>query len=113
MHKLIFGLVIAVFLGGIVYTVAWYGTAEEITITVTDKERIVEASGSGEDASVSSKYLVFTDKETFENTDAMFLGKFNSSDIQGRLRKDSTYTVVVYGWRWPMFSTYRNIVEIK
>ena len=113
MHKLIFGLVIAVFLGGIVYTVAWYGTEEEITITVTDKERIVEASGSGEDATVSSKYLVFTDKETFENTDALFLGKFNSSDIQGRLHKDSTYTVVVYGWRIPFLSSYRNIVEIK
>jgi hypothetical protein len=104
---------IGVLLVGIIgYNVAWFGTGEEIEITVTDKERIVESSGSGEDQSVESKYLVFTEDETFENTDVTLLGKWNSSDVQGQLRVDRTYRVKVYGWRIGFFSMYRNITEI-
>ena len=97
----------------LIIEICWWQTDEYVTITVTGKERIVETSGSGENTSVSSKYLVFSDKETFENTDVLFLGKFDSSDIQGKLKVDSTYRVKVYGWRIPLFSTYRNIVEVN
>lgn len=85
-----------------------YWTADTTTITITDKERIVERSGE----SVSSKYLVFTETETFENTDCFVRFKFNSSDIQGRLKAGKTYTVDVYGWRIPFLSLYRNIVRV-
>lgn len=83
----------------------FYNAEEAVTFTVTGKERIVESSGE----TVTSKYLVFTDVETFENTDMMFIGKFNSSDIQGKLIVDSTYTATVYGWRVPFMSMYRNL----
>lgn len=89
----------------------FYNTSETVTFTVTGKERIVETSGSGETLSVDSKYLVFTDVETFENTDMLFAGKFNSSDVQGKLFVDSTYTATVYGWRIPFLSMYRNLGE--
>lgn len=89
--------------------VAYYQTDDVVTVTVTDKERIV--TGNGE--SVSSKYLIFTDKETFQNTDLLFAGKFNSSDIQGMIRPGETYQFKVLGWRWPFLSMYRNVVQVK
>ena len=95
------------FAGG--YGAIYYNTSEVVTITVTDKERITESSGED----VTSKYLVFTETETFENTDELIFGKWNSSDVQGKLKVDSTYTVKVVGWRLSFFSMYRNIVEVK
>lgn len=82
-----------------------YLTSDMATITVTDKERIVTGSGS--------KYLVFTENEVFENIDSIIYAKFNSSDLQGKLKRGQTYTVKVYGWRIPFLSSYRNIVSIK
>jgi uncharacterized protein YabE (DUF348 family) len=95
--------------GLITYCVCYYSSVEEITITVTDKERIVETN----DGKTTSKYLVFSEGETFENQDEIIKWKFNSSDVQGKLKKDSTYTVEVIGWRIPFLSTYRNILTIK
>lgn len=102
-------LVTATILTFIGLEVAYYQTAETVTFTVTDKETIATSDGEN----VSSKYIVFTENETFENTDLFFGGKFNSSDIQGKLKKGKTYTAKVYGWRVPFFSMYRNIVVIK
>lgn len=85
-----------------------YWTAEEVRITVTEKERIT--TGSGEN--LSSKYLIFTSGEVFENTDCWRRGKFGSSDVQNALKEGGSYTVTVYGWRVPLFSMYRNIVKV-
>lgn len=79
-----------------------YGTAETITITVNNTERIEQ-----------SKYLVFTDDETFQNVDTIWYFKWNSSDVQGKLKPNQTYKVKVYGWRIPFFSSYRNIVHVE
>ncbi len=98
-----------IIIGVIVYSVAYYSSVEEVTITVTDKERIIETDGD----KTTSKYLVFSDAETFENQDEFFMGKWNSSDVQGQLKNDSTYTAKVIGWRLPLFSMYRNIISIK
>lgn len=91
-----------------------YGTRDNVTFTVTDKDRIV--TGSGEDT--SSKYLVWTENSTgkdevFENIDAWLSGKFASSDVQGQLKVGKEYNAVVYGWRIPLISQYRNIVSVK
>jgi hypothetical protein len=107
--KSIIAIFAFMFIGIITYTVAYYSSIETIEITVTDKE--ITTSSTGE--SVSSKYLIFTEGEVFENEDALFLGKWNSSDVQGQLRIGETYTVKVIGWRLPFFSMYRNIIEIK
>ena len=84
-----------------------YGTGDRATITVSDKERIVESDSDG---NTSSKYLIFTENEVFENTDSLFRMKFNSSDLQGSLKKGETYQCDVYGWRVPFLSSYRNLV---
>ena len=85
-------------------------TSTDVTVTVTDKERIAELTGEG---TTKSKYLIFTDSGTFENTDTMLFWKFNSSDIYGSIKVNQTYTFTVVGWRIPFFSSYQNIVKVK
>lgn len=82
---------------------------DSVTITITDKERIVTGSGD----SLSSKYLVHGENETFQNSDCWLLFKFDSSDVQRDLKVGGTYTIDVYGWRIPFLSWYRNIIEIE
>lgn len=109
MRKVIVIVFTTIFLLSGIGTMFYYQTQEDVEITVLDKERITVSSGDD----VESKYLVFTEDETFENVDLLFKLKFNSSDLQGQLQVDSTYTVEVVGWRIPVLSMYRNIVYIK
>lgn len=106
-------IVFLIIVVGIVVGIAYYNSDTTVEFTVTDKERIVESSGSGENLHVTSKYLVFTDTEVFENTDDIFFGKFNSSDVQSMLHVDSTYSAEVVGWRIPFLSSYRNIIKVN
>jgi hypothetical protein len=89
-----------------------YQTVEPETqrVVVTDKERQVTSDGEG---GTDSKYIVFTNKEVFENTDSLLRGKFNSSDVQGSLHVGCTYDVTAYGFRNHFFSVYRNISDVK
>ena len=91
---------------GVLYTE--YISIDEVQIVVTDKERIT--TGSGEN--ISSKFLVYTDGEVFENTDSILFFKFRSADLQNQLKVDSSYTVKVNGFRIPVISSFRNILEI-
>lgn len=84
-------------------------TQDTCTFTVSDKERIMDGVGDA----ATAKYLVFTDVETFENTDCFIWFKFNSSDLQGKLKKGVEYEAKVYGWRIPFLSAYRNIVKAE
>ena len=93
----------------VIYNITYYESVNTIEIKVNDKERIT--NGSGE--SISSKYIIYTNKGVFQNTDELIFGKFNSSDLQNHLRIDSVYNVKVVGWRIPFFSMYKNIIEIK
>ncbi len=81
-----------------------YETSEATTqrVTVTDKDRHVSSEGGG-------KYMVFTDKEVFENTDSMLRDKMDSSDVQAQLHVGCTYDITAYGFRNNWFSIYRNI----
>ena len=86
----------------------------EYTITITDKERIYEGSGD----SSSSKYLVFGDDVNgaslvFENTDCFIRGKWNSSNLQGKMKEGNTYRITVVGYRVPFFSMYQNIIKVE
>jgi len=106
---IIFG-VIGVFLLMIGVQVAKYSTVTDVVVTVTEKERIVESNGKH----TTSKYLVFTENEVFENCDDMIpFFKFNSSDIQGKLHVGETYKLTVWGWRINFLSWYRNILNVQ
>jgi hypothetical protein len=93
----------------IISAVSYYNSTEYVDIKVTKLERITTGAGS----SISSKFIVYTDREVFENTDEMLLGKFNSIDFQNKLKVDSSYSVEVIGWRMPMLSMTRNIIKIR
>jgi hypothetical protein len=81
-------------------------TQDTVDVTVVKTERV--SSGSGD--TLTHKYLVFTTDETFENTDSIWYGKFNSSDLHGQLAP-GRWRFHVYGYRLPVVSAYRNIVS--
>lgn len=91
----------------------------EYTVTITDKDRITESSKDSDgNSETSSKYLVFADDENgnslvFENTDCFIRLKFNSSNIQGRLKEGNTYKITVVGYRVPFLSWYQNIIKVE
>ena len=87
-----------------------YGTKDTVTFTVTDKERIVESDSDG---NTTSKYLIFTDNGTFENTDTVWYFKFQSSDLYGKLKRGQTYEADVYGFRVGWLSMYKNIIDAR
>lgn len=63
----------------------------------------------------SDKYLIFTDSEVFENTDAWYRFKFNSSDVQRDAAnlKGKTAEIKKYGWRFRPLSWYENVLSIR
>ena len=105
--KVIIGITIFILIIGTGWL--YRNTAEIITVKITDK--IVKMDKSGD--SVTSTYMIFTENETFKNTDSLLFWKFNSSDVYGKLQKGKTYNVRVVGWRISFLSRYRNIIEIK
>lgn len=82
-----------------------YGTVDHVTATVSKTERVNDRE--------SSKYLVFTNGETFQNTDTIWHGKWNSSDIHGRLQPGKSYRLKVNGFRVPFLSWYRNVLAVE
>ena len=101
-------------LSAVVGTISYYVNEKSYTVTITDKERITEKSGD----EIKSKYLVFCKEDNgativFENTDVVFKGKWNSSDIQGRLEIGKKYRIKTIGYRIPFFSMYENIISVS
>lgn len=101
----------AVVIGGgiLYYPISYFNSQDTITATVLDKERVQDCNSEG----CTSKYLIFTDRETLENTDSLPFMKFNSSDVQGSITVGNTYQFRVAGWRIPFFSMYRNILSAQ
>lgn len=81
------------------------GTQRDVNFTVNNL--VVKNSQN------NSKYLVFTSQGVFQDTDSLFNGKFNSSDVYGNLKIGRDYTCRVYGFRIPFLSTYPNILRCK
>jgi hypothetical protein len=86
-----------------------HGTQDTATFKV--KRLQVKRSGSGEDA--TDKYLVFTNKGVFENTDSLVVGKCNSSDVQNKLEPGKCYKAKVHGIRMGCGSHYKNIESVE
>lgn len=77
------------------------------TCTVESKDRGMSHDGK-------SHYRVYTKQcGVLANEDQMFVGKFNSADIQGQLEPGHTYRLRVTGWRLPFFSSFPNIISVE
>lgn len=90
---------------------------EFIVATVTHKESITKISEStdphDDGYTTYSYYLIYTDKETFELSNGILIGVFNSSDIYGTIEIGKTYQFEVRGVRIPFLSMYKWIINIK
>lgn len=81
-----------------------YGTQDTVRgAVIVDKERVT----TGE----SSRYLIFSETEVFENTDSLFHLKFLSSDVYRDINIGDVCDFQVYGWRVGFLSMYRNIIS--
>lgn len=85
------------------------------TVTITDKERVTARVYKGQ---TYSKYLIYGEDENgktyvFEDTDTLFRGKFNSSDVYGALKEGKTYELTVIGFRIHILNWYENIIDFK
>ena len=74
-------------------------------ITVTKVESVFSGS--------SSKYLIFTDGEVYEDDDIFMRFKFDSSDTYNKLKNLGKFNVKTCGYRIPLLSRYKNIVQIN
>lgn len=111
-HRMGFGclgiLLLALLCIGIAAPLFWnyeYGTEHMVTLTVGSKDD--QASGSN-----GHNYLIFDEVHgvVYEDTDAWFHGKLNSSDLYLKLKVGRTYRCDVYGWRNHVFSSYQDLL---
>ena len=85
----------------------WTHGSKVVTVTGVTTKRM---NRHGQDQDV---YLVFTDDQTFRNTDTLYYFKFNSSDVQGKLIQGGRFRIDYYGFRIPVLSKYRNIIKAE
>jgi hypothetical protein len=103
-------VVLGFIVGSIIFHITVYTHTETFTTKVSGKERITEQSSKD---NIDSYYLVYTDHGTLKLKDDILRGNFNSSDVYGSLKTDSTYTFQTSGYRIGFTSTYPNIIEVR
>lgn len=100
----VFLVIIPIFL--IWYIATPYQNPEIVIITVQEKY-VKNSKGLG-------KYMIIdTNNNTYEITDLILKGKFNSSDLYAELKEGKTYEVEITGSRIEWLSCYKNINVIK
>jgi hypothetical protein len=100
--QVIIGIMIIV---GVLFSLSKYNNKQTVKTKVIDKERVI--------TSANSYYLIFTEDGTFKLEDDLIYGNFNSSDWYGQIRRDSTYTFSLIGYRIGLMSEYPNIISFK
>jgi hypothetical protein len=103
-------LVVLFLIGSMTFKIVSYFHTETFKAKVTSKERIVETD---DDNKIESFYLVYTDKGTLKLEDDVLRGNWESSDVYGKLKNDSSYTFTTTGYRFSLFSIYPNIIEVR
>ena len=60
----------------------------------------------------TEKYLVSArDGQVFQITDTILKWRWDSSNLYAYLQSDMECSVTTQGWRFPLFSDYKNILE--
>ncbi|HDG9374135.1 DUF1523 family protein [Staphylococcus aureus] len=89
-----------------IYTVASYQHKEVHQGTITDK---YNKRQDKED----KFYIVLDNKQVIENSDLLFKKKFDSADIQARLKIGDKVEVKTIGYRIHFFNLYPVLYEVK
>ncbi|HHU6746923.1 TPA: hypothetical protein ACUI22_000523 [Staphylococcus aureus] len=89
-----------------IYTVASYQHKEVHQGTITDK---YNKKQNDED----KFYIVLDNKQVIENSDLLFKKKFDSADIQARLKIGDKVKVKTIGYRIHFLNLYPVLYEVK
>lgn len=103
----IFYLLIVLLGFGFIFGTIAIGYTNNQVIEITIKDKYVK------NGSKSGKYLIVdSNNNTYQVTDLLFKGKFNSTDIYNQLEIGKTYRVKISGKRIHIFSMYQNINKV-
>ena len=81
------------------------------TCTISGKDRTTVYTGKGNS---HSQMRVYTeDCGSFEVSDSLIKGKFNSADTFGKLKEGHRYELKYHGWRIGWLSSFPQITEVK
>ena len=110
-HKLVAVILIVI---AVIYTGSNLATQGTVRGVVVDKAVKVQSAGRTTD----SKYLVFVETDggdtvTLEVTDGLAVGRFDSSDVYGDIKRGETYTFKTVGMRIPIISQYPNVKTVS
>jgi hypothetical protein len=61
----------------------------------------------------STNYWIYTNHETLQDSDNLFVGKWDSPNIYNELQVGHTYNMTVIGLGIPTLGWYRNIIQFK
>lgn len=86
------------------------GLAKETFVGVI-QDKYIKRYGESDYFHVVVKNLENETTEVFQNRDFIPTGKFRSADLQASLVIGRSYYFTVVGWRWPIFSAFRNIIK--
>lgn len=102
----VFSTVAVLFVGAVTKVGITYGNKQVHQGVITEKY-------NKRTANTDDFFIVLDHEEVIQNTDVMFYGKFNSADIQARLKKNETVKVTTIGYRIPLLSIYPRAVKIS
>lgn len=100
-------LVLAICVIGLtVYTIEEYNHTQEFRGTITEKYN-KQSNGEGK------FYIVLDDKTVIENSDLLFKGKFDSAEIQAKLKVGDEVSIKTVGFRTHMLDLYPKLYEYE
>lgn len=106
--NVVFGLLgilffaVVLILGGV--KLAGRFNTETVVATINEKGERCESRDS-------CKYMIYTDKGVYQNTDSLLYWKFGSADVYNDLKVGKSYNLTVAGWRVAFLSWFPNVVK--
>lgn len=99
-------IVVIIFAGLIALPIVQYNHKETFNGEITDKY-------NKRDGDSDKFYIVLDDNKVIENSDLLFKGKFDSADVQAKLKVGDKVEVKTVGYRVHFLSMYPTMYEIK
>lgn len=109
MDKIFAGIIAFLILVGVGLTVLpilQYNHKETFNGEITEKY-------NKRDGDSDKFFIVLDDNKVIENSDLLFKGKFNSADIQAKLKVGDKVEVKTIGYRVHLLSMYPTMYEVK